>query len=313
LFGEVAQQWVKIMTQEVKSSTLDDYPGAMNHHILPKFGNVPISEIAFAEVEEFRSKMKCSNKRKNNVLVPMGSVMTFALKARLIDRNPMDLVENLTASKPEIHPLSIDEVHRFLEVVKPQYKNFFVVAFFTGMRSGEMAFLRWEHVDFRLGVIKVRKTRVRGKEGRPKTPASIRDIKMVPPVVEALRAQRKATMGKSEYVFLNFYGRPLRPNSVNYHIWKPALKKAGLKPRSLYQTRHTFATLTLDGGEVPGWVQKMMGHVSLKMILERYYSYIRDYQREDGCAFMENVHLPSVKQADEVPEEDEKLEGLTPN
>jgi integrase len=75
---------------------------------------------------------------------------------------------------------------------------------------------------------------------------------MLPPVIEALRNQRKTTMGKSDYVFLNFYGRPLPPNSVNFHIWKPALKKAGMKPRSLYQTRHTFATLMLDAGELAG-------------------------------------------------------------
>ncbi|HDL07773.1 MAG TPA: site-specific integrase, partial [Desulfobacteraceae bacterium] len=31
----------------------------------------------------------------------------------------------------------------------------------------------------------------------------------------------------------------------------------------------------LDAGELPGWVQKMMGHASMKMILERYYSYIK--------------------------------------
>ncbi|MGA9179175.1 MAG: tyrosine-type recombinase/integrase [Desulfobacterales bacterium] len=111
---------------------------------------------------------------------------------------------------------------------------------------------------------------------------------MLPPVIEALRNQRKTTMGKSDYVFLNFYGRPLPPNSVNFHIWKPALKKAGMKPRSLYQNRHTFATLMLDAGELPGWVQKMMGHESLKMILERYYSYIKNYQRNDGSAFMNN-------------------------
>jgi len=124
---------------------------------------------------------------------------------------------------------------------------------------------------------------------------------------------RQATMGKSDYVFLNFYGRPLLPNSVNYHIWKPALKKAGLKPRSLYQTRHTFATLMLDAGELPGWVQKMMGHESLKMILERYYSYIKNYQRDDGSAFMDNVYHPSVKEDGETPDKDEKSENFTPN
>lgn len=312
LFGEIAQQWVKIMPQKVKSSTLKDYRGAMNYYILPRFGNVPIDDIDFLEIEEFRSDMKCTNKRKNNVLVPMRALMKFALRAGLIDRNPMDMVVNLSVSKPEIHPLSIEEVHRFLDVVNPQYKIFFVVAFYTGMRFGEMAVLKWSNVDFKLGIIKVRETRVRGEEGQPKTAGSVRDIKILPPVLEALRDQRKATMGKSEYVFLNFYGRPLTPNSVNFHTWKPALKKAGMKPRSLYQTRHTFATLMLDAGELPGWVQKMMGHESMKMILERYYSYIKNYQRDDGSAFMDNVYNPSVKDADETPDKDKKNENFTP-
>jgi integrase len=313
LFGEVAQQWAKIMSQKVKSSTMKDYRGAMNYYILPKFGNVPINDIDFRGVEEFRSTMKCSNKRKNNVLVPMRSLMKFAFRAGLIDKNPMDLVENLTVSKPEIYPMSIEEVHRFLDVVNPQYKNFFTAAFYSGMRFGEMAALKWKNIDFKLGVIKVRETRVRGEEGRPKTAGSIRDIKMLPPTVEAFRDQRKTTMGKSDYVFLNFYGRPLLPNSVSFHIWKPALKKAGLKPRSLYQTRHTFATLMLDAGELPGWVQKMMGHESLKMILERYYSYIKNYQRDDGSAFMDNVYNPSLKETDKTSDEDEKSENFTPN
>ena len=93
---------------------------------------------------------------------------------------------------------------------------------------------------------------------------------------------------------------------------EPALKKAGLKPRSLYRTRHTFAALMLDAGELPGWVQKMMGHESLKMILKRYYSYIKNYQRNDGSAFMDNVYNPSIKQDDEMPGEDEKSENFTP-
>jgi integrase len=54
----------------------------------------------------------------------------------------------------------------------------------------------------------------------------------------------------------------------------------------------------LDAGELPGWVQNMMGHETLKMILERYYSYIRNYQRDDGSAFLENVYDPSVSKAE---------------
>ena len=295
LFGEVAQQWAKIKKGKVKASTLRDYRSAMNTYILPRFGNTPIDGITFLDVEEFISELKCTAKRVNNILVPMRSVMQFALRAELIEKNPLTLVRNLKTDKPDIHPLSMDEVHRFLDAVLPYYREFFTVAFFTGMRFGEMAALKWQNVDFKLGVIRVRETRVRGEEGRPKTPGSVRDIKMLPPVVEAMRRQRLHTMGRSEYVFLNQKSRPLLPNSINYHIWKPALIEAGLKPRSLYQTRHTFATLMLDAGELPGWVQKMMGHASLKMILERYYAYIKNYQRDDGEAFMSNVYAPSVE------------------
>lgn len=294
LFGEVAQQWVKIKRRQVKESTLRDYRGAMNYYVLPKFGNIPIDKITYLDVEEFISELKCTPKRINNILVPMRSIMKFALKADLIKKNPLALVKNLKTDKPDIYPLSMEEVHRFLDAVLPFYRDFFIVAFFTGMRFGEMAGLKWRNVDFGLGVIKIRETRVRGIEGRPKTPGSVRDIKMLPPVVEAMRSQRKSTMGKSDYVFLNCYDRPLLPNSMNFHIWKPALKKAGLRPRSLYQTRHTFATLMLDAGELPGWVQRMMGHETMKMILERYYTYVKNYQRDDGEAFMSNVYAPSV-------------------
>ena len=84
--------------------------------------------------------------------------------------------------------------------------------------------------------------------------------------------------------------------SMNFHVWKPGLKKAGLSPQSMYQTRHTFTTLMLDAGEHPGWVQKMMGHETMQMIYEKYYSYIRNYERDEGGAFMEKVFTPKTEQ-----------------
>lgn len=143
----------------------------------------------------------------------MRALMKFALKADIIKNNPMGLVENLKVSKPEIHPISMDKVHLFLDAVNPFYRDFFVVAFFTGMRFGEMAALKWKNVDFKLGVIKIRETRVRGEEGSPKTPGSVRDITILQPVLESLKNFQKWTQDNSEYVFLNQNGVPLLPNS----------------------------------------------------------------------------------------------------
>ena len=290
LFGEVAQLWAKIAEKRLKRSTFRDYRVAMNSYILDRFGNRPIAEITFLDIEAFITELGCSNKRINNLLVPMRSVFKTAFRAGYIDRDPMALVKNLKTPKPDIQPLSMEEVRLFLEKVTPKYRDFFIIAFFTGMRFGEMAALKWRNVDFNHRVVRVRETLVDGEEGRPKTESSVRDIKMLPPVIEAFRSQRKVTMGKSEYVFLNHYGRNLFHHSVNIHTWKPALEKCGLAERPLYQTRHTFATLMLDAGEQPGWVARMMGHTNLKMIHERYYSYIKNYQRDDGAAFMTNVY-----------------------
>lgn len=302
LFGEIAQKWAVITEKRVKTSTFRSYRSAMNFYVLRRFGNQPVDQINYMDVEEFVTGLKCSNKRINNVLVPMRGVFKMALRAGIIQKDPMTLVRNLTISRPEISPLSMEEVRRFLAAVSVPYRPFFNVAFFTGMRFGEMAALKWRNVDFKLGVIKVRETRVMEEEDRPKTTASVRDVKMIPPVIDALREQMKMTMGRSDYVFLNYYNRPLNAHSVNIHTWKPTLIKCGFTPRPLYQTRHTFATLMLDGGEHPGWVAKMMGHVNLKMIHEHYYSYIKNYQRDDGSTFMEKVYSPDLQGG--VDEED---------
>jgi len=91
------------------------------------------------------------------------------------------------------------------------------------------------------------------------------------------------------------------------------LRKAGLEERRLYETRHTFATLMLDAGELPGWVQKMMGHETLQMIHDRYYSYIKNYQREDGSAFMEKVYQSSEKSSEKEVELDDPSRKCDPN
>jgi integrase len=277
---------------------------------------MPLDKINYLDIETFLSGLGGLNKRAINMLVPMRNVLKLALRLGFIDKSPIDLLDPLKPEKADINPFSMEEVKMIIENVDSHYKNFFVVAFFTGMRFGEMSALKWRNVDFRLGVVKVRETLVQGEEGPPKTDGSIRDIKMLPPVVEALRDQRKATLGKSDYVFLNRYGRPVTPGPLGKHAWKKVLLEMGIEYRPLMQTRHTFATLMLDGFETPGWVARMMGHTSLKMIYDHYYSYIKDYQSEEGQKFMERVYNPIMAKEEKttpfLPHKDKRGIGRTP-
>jgi integrase len=43
----------------------------------------------------------------------------------------------------------------------------------------------------------------------------------------------------------------------------------------------------------------MMGHETMQMIYEKYYSYIKNYDRDEGSAFMERVFNPKIEQIKE--------------
>jgi len=287
LFGELAQKWAKITSKRVKCSTFRGYKTAMNAYILNSFGNTPIAKIAYLDIEEFISELDCSAKRINNLLVPLRGVFKLAYKSGFVDQNIMSMVENRKIDKPQIKPLSIEEVDRFLENVSAFYKPFLEAAFFTGMRGGEMAALKWSNVDFDRKIIHVVETRVYGEEGRPKTTSSYRDIDMLPMVYSALKEQATRTRLKSKYVFLNIDDKPIDVETLRKNAWARGLKKAKIDYRPMIQTLHTFATMMISSGENLGWVQKMMGHSSLKMITDKYFSYIPNMTHKDGTRFVE--------------------------
>lgn len=287
VLGAVAKRWVTVQEKKLQPSTLKDYRSIMNYHVLPYFGDWLIDTIKPLDVEEFIATLKCGSKRINNILVPLRSLFRMAKKNEFVKRNIMLEVENLPVERPHIQPLSMEEVALFLDNVSPHYRNFFIVAFFTGMRLGEQVALKWRSIDWENKKILVRESRVMGIEGRPKTKGSYRDIAILPIVEEALSDQRKKQIIKSEYVFLNTDGKPIDGESLRKTTWTPALKRASLEYRSMYNTRHSFATLMISSGESVGWVQSMMGHASLRMIQEHYFRFIPNLTHVDGSAFSE--------------------------
>lgn len=153
------------------------------------------------------------------------------------------------------------------------------MAFWTGARPNELAALKWGDVDWTRATSRIRARRYRGVESTPKTIGGIRDVDMLPRVVEALKTQKaqqaaarlKLGLGAPEpgrdYVFTGSQGGLLKPNFLRDHIWYSTLKKAELRRRTMYQTRHTFASNALTAGEAPSWVAQMLGHTTPEMLL----------------------------------------------
>jgi integrase len=73
-------------------------------------------------------------------------------------------------------------------------------------------------------------------------------------------------------------------SNLRERVWRPALRQAGLHARTMYQTRHTFATLALSSGEALDWVSKMLGHRTTQMLIRHYHKYVPNPTRQDGDA-----------------------------
>lgn len=184
-----------------------------------------------------------------------------------------------------MQPFSLAEVHSIINRVRVDYKNYYTVRFYTGLRTGEIDGLKWKYVDFHKKLIKVRETVVLGDEDYTKNDTSQRDIAMSDAVFKALKAQYQSTAHLSAFVFCNAQGNTIDHNNITKRIWYPLLARLGLEKRRPYQTRHTTATLWLGAGESPEWIANQMGHASTEMLFKVYSRYVPNLTRNDGSAF----------------------------
>ena len=187
-----------------------------------------------------------------------------------------------TEMTQKVKAFSENEVRLLLNSCKNQVlRNYLQIAFFTGCRTGEILALKWSDVDFKAGKISISKTINYYGTTLPKTRSSIRDIDILPLVKEALKRQKQLS-GKNEYIFCS------KDNYIRFHDklqkeWKLLLQNVGLEYRTLYHTRHTFASIMLSHSENLLWVSKrMLGHTNANMTLKIYAHYVETQRQEHG-------------------------------
>ena len=109
---------------------------------------------------------------------------------------------------------------------------------------------------------------------------------MLPQCEFFLREQRKIT-GLSQNVFLRASGKIFSHSGDLAKGWHKLLKSLNLEKRSIYQTRHSFASNMLSNKENPLWVSQMLGHKSLNMTLEIYTRYIKEEKAPRKTTFLD--------------------------
>lgn len=265
---------------ERRKTTTHDYINIYKLHIQPYFGKHLLSEVKVAEINAWKNllyeKYRLSSKRVNEIKKIFSTILSDAVKDEIVDNNPISKSRPLPIhQKKEIEPFSIEEITSILNSCHGQEKNIISLLFFTGIRTGECIGLKWSDIDFENRTIHIRRTIGRGVEGPPKTKSSIRFIDITDKIMVVLKNQYIITGKYNSYVFLNRKGNHYFDSSkLRDHMWKRILKKAKVRYRTIYHTRHTFCSLNLQAGEDILWISKTLGHSTPKTTLEKYSKYI---------------------------------------
>jgi integrase len=290
-FEEFAVIWL----DEMQVSWRDSYRKTMailvGNRLIPHFGKMEVDHITKADLIQFRATLG-KVRRENGEQISAGYINRHLKVVQMIlseaaDRYQFTAPERLKplkVQKSDVDPFTLDEVERFLMQAPLQFVDYFIVRFFTGMRTGEIDGLKWRFVDFDRGIILVRETWVGGKEEYTKNDGSQREIVMSQPVRDSLKKQFNVT-GKGDFVFATRNGTPFNHRNITQRVWYPTLKACGLRERVPYQTRHTAATLWLAAGENPEWIARQMGHTTTEMLFRVYSRFVPNLTRQDGSAF----------------------------
>lgn len=300
LFKDLLERWLMIKATKLMPSTYKNYESKSKNHIEPKFGNENISSITKSDIELWIAVdlKKLSNKTINEILVILRGVFKDAKADELIDKSPIESIDNLTILKHEPDPFSRDEMDLIFST-ESDYIQEINLAFFNswaGLRVSELFALSWDDIDQINWTAHIQIARVENIYKVTKTYSSNRTIELLDDAINALKAQLPLTFDqpaikiqvlqadkktfkteKIRPVFLNTH--TMQPH-CNYHslcdrFWKKHLKKAGVRYRPIKTTRHTYASQLLSTGKISKeWIIGQMGHTSSKMFDEHYAKWI---------------------------------------
>lgn len=286
--AQALDSYLQASRRTCEISTWRNYMSAIEFHLKPAFGHLCIGDLTTSHVKEWIGSLSISNKRINNILIPLRTIFSDAFVDGLIERNPITRINNLAVKVDEPDPFKPAEIDAILKELPPQGKNLIQFAIWTGLRTSELIALEWQDVDTNSGCVRIRRASVNKQTKQPKTKAGERDVKLFPPALEALKSQQQFTLLADKRVFHN--PRNNQPwetdGQIRKTLWQPALKKAGVAYRNPYQTRHTYASTLLSAGENPMWVAQQMGHKDWGMIRKRYGRWIPEVDPTAGSKIM---------------------------
>ena len=276
-------EWINNLT--TKESSRETYEYIVNKHIKPKLGEYDVKTINPLMLQKFfdnLSKEYSSSYVRSIKRVLTGS-LNEAYNLEIIKSNPCQNIRIKSNDKYKINTsLTLDEFNKILNCLTETTKYYeipFKIAWYTGMRRGEICALTWDDIDFENKIIHVNKTETELKNKimvtPPKTPTSIRDILIGDSLIYLLKNWREQQIQNAKElgittnkVCTRYSLEPLKPSAIKQYC-RTLSNKSNVEFH-FHTLRHSHATLLIKNGVSAKEVQCRLGHTSIQTTLDIY-------------------------------------------
>ncbi len=288
--AEIIQEYEdnRLATGQIEKSTYKRDLLITKNYINPYLGNYVFTSVERTDLTKWVSELykKYSQTTTRNAYTQLKKVYTYYYDFEMpeLGTNPFKGVKAPKQGKPKKTHLSKEQQDDFLMAVYTEYEPTepmycgLLLAYYGGLRRGEICALRWRNIDFDKETITVDSSIGYGKGGNytqpPKTDSSNRTFPMLPQLYEALKTRYDYLKPKNNWFVIGKEDKFMSLQAYTANFQKLAddygLKDYYGKRITPHGLRHNLATVGINSGMDIASLSKMMGHASRAMTLDIY-------------------------------------------
>ena len=275
-FQTLASEWDASVLPMYKHSTQKHRRFMVKKHLLPRFGEMPMSDVTRQEIQAYVAHLTQAGyapKSIDHIHDVLSAILRTAVKWGHLPENPAQGVDlpTLRCVRPK-WALTTAQATALLIALPSLARTMVGLAILSGLRRGELFALRWKDIEEHVRVLTVREAVYDGAFGTPKTKAGSRQIPLSETALR-LVVEWKAHANNANpeaLVFGTRLGTPISPNNVLRRSIFPVCDQLGLPHATWLTFRRTYSSWSHDKG-VPGKVvAQLMGHANVDTTLNVY-------------------------------------------
>ena len=276
IFEDFVPIALKVMNADANEETSKDREQKIKKYILPTFGKCDISLIEASAIEDWQIELK---KQKGSHMAKrckglLSSILKRAVVHKVISNNPCIYTMQIKKDVGEGMNREIytkDEISKMIHGSTGWLRAFIMVFCYIGARSSEVIGLQWSDIDWEERKITIQRGIRNGVTRLPKR--GVRVVDLPTALHQELKLLQKSSC--SRWVFPAEHGENYKDcSSVVRRHFKPLLERIGVRYKTLYSLKHSYASHLLAGGQSIDYIAKQLGHCDIKHTFDYYIKFV---------------------------------------